>query len=322
MSLVKERIIADLLAVMVVILFLILLRIKSWNDTVITSSSSNQRFDIYLITIDKTDQHWYLMDQGASDMARMLGVRYRWLAPKAKDTQMQKELLAEAVEDGADAILIAVNDPLAMSGVIEDAKARGVRIIYVDTPAYEEAVVTLSTDNYSAGLEAGRVMLYELAELGIESGSIAVIGVNDVTDSTLKREAGFREAIRLDGKFTMVPTEYSNGDPAVAQEAAAAFINNYPDLVGLFGTNEGSTVGVGNAIKAQGRRIIGVGFDKSEQILELLRDGSLTAVIAQNPYTMGYLGMSEAVASLRGYDTGPDMINTGVSVLRGASYRR
>ncbi len=326
MSADRERIIADLLTILVVILFLVLLRIKSWNDTVITFSSPNQYYDIYMITIDKMDQHWYLMDQGASDMARMLGVGYQWMAPESKDTQRQKELLAEAVQRGAEAVLIAVNDPVALSGAIEDAKAQGVRIIYVDTPAYEEAVITLSTDNHSAGLQAGRAMLYELAELGIESGRIGIIGVNEVTDSTLRREEGFREAIKADGKFTLVPTEYSNGDPDASREASMALMRNYPDLVGLFGTNEGSTIGVGNAIKEikaqnQRRNIIGVGFDQSEQLMALLKDGSLSALVIQNPYTMGYLGVAEAVASLRGFDTGPEIINTGVTVLRGALFQ-
>ena len=169
-------------------------------------------------------------------------------------------------------------------------------------------------------------MLYELAELGIESGRIGIIGVNEVTDSTLRREEGFREAIKSDGRFTLVPTEYSNGDPEVSQNAAMALMRNYPDLVGLFGTNEGSTVGVGNAIKevkaqVQRRNIIGGGFDQSEQLMNLLKEGSLAALVIQNPYTMGYLGVAEAVASLSGFDTGPDMINTGVSVLRGALFQ-
>jgi ribose transport system substrate-binding protein len=51
-------------------------------------------------------------------------------------------------------------------------------------------------------------------------------------------------------------------------------------------------------------------------MLELLRAGSIKAIIAQNPYTMGYLGVAEAVAAILGKDTGPDYINTGVGVIR------
>lgn len=316
MNEIKKTIMNDLLIIIFVILLLVLLQIRDYRNEEMITSSMNRFYDIYLITIDNVDQHWYSVNQGAYDMAGILGVNYKWEAPETKDTQKQIELLNQVVEQGADAILIAVNDPIRMSSAIENAKAKGVKIIYVDSPAYEEAVTTLATDNYSAGIEAGETMIRELGELGIESGRIGIIGVNEVTDSTLKREAGFREAIRRDGRFTVVPTDYRNGDPIASQEAAAMMIRNYPDIVGLFGTNEGATIGVGMAIKSQRRNIIGIGFDKSDLILELLRDGSLDAIVTQNPYTMGYLGMAEAVASLKGMDTGPSSINTGVSIIR------
>ena len=75
-------------------------------------------------------------------------------------------------------------------------------------------------------------------------------------------------------------------------------------------------VGVGNAIKSSGKDIIGIGFDKSNTIEGLLKDGSLKAAMAQNPFTMGYLGVAQAFAALNGASTGPAVIDTGVAVLR------
>ena len=145
----------------------------------------NKFYDIYLITIDNKDQFFFGINQGASEMGKMLGVNYYWMAPESKDTQRQIDILNAAVERGANAILISVNDPIRMSPPIEDAKAKAVKIIYVDTPAYEEAIITLSTDNYSAGITAANEMLSQLGELGTVSGSLGIIGVNEVTDSTV-----------------------------------------------------------------------------------------------------------------------------------------
>ncbi len=316
MKMKKETIISDFMIIIVVILLLTLQSIKEARGVEVSTAYVNQPYDIYLITIDKKDQHWYEVNRGAFDMTGMLGADYTWLAPETKNTEQQIAILNQAVEDGADAVLLAVNDPIRMAAPIENAKAKGVKIIYVDTPAYEEGITTLSTDNYTAGIEAGEVMIKELGELGIESGRIGIIGVNEVTDSTVKREAGFREALRLDARYTIVPTDYENGDPDASKEAAAMMLRNYPDLVGLFGTNEGSTVGVGMAIREHRRHVIGIGFDKSDAILDLLKNGSLDAVVTQNPYTMGFLGVAQAIAALRGLETGPSSINTGVSVLK------
>ncbi|MDR2658055.1 MAG: substrate-binding domain-containing protein [Oscillospiraceae bacterium] len=271
---------------------------------------------VYLITMDRMDQHWVAVDQGAKDMAAALGLNYKWDAPETKDNAQQIEALNNAVSDGASLILLAANDPVAISMAVKAAKDAGVKIIYVDSGANEPAVATLSTDNYNAGKLAGTTLLNELAAAGVTSGKIGIVSVNTATNSTMQREGGFRDAIAADGQFEVLETEYKDGDAAASQEAATNFINANADLVGLFGANEGSTVGVGNAVKASGDAgIIGVGFDKSDAILGLLADGSLKAAMAQNPYTMGYLGMAQAYAAINGLSTGPAVIDTGVAVL-------
>ena len=281
-----------------------------------TENAANAKYKVYLITIDKMDQHWVSVDKGASDMAKQLGITYKWDAPDVKDNAKQIEAVNNAIADGASLIMLAANDPSAISQTVKNAKDKGVKIIYVDSPANEPAVTTLSTDNYNAGMIAGETMLEELKNAGITSGKIGIIGVNTATNSSMNREKGFREAITKDGKFTLLTTEYKDGNFASSQEAATGFITGNSDLVGLYGTNEGSTVGVGNAIKDSGKKIIGIGFDTSNTIESLINDGSLKAVMVQNPYTMGYLGMAQALAALTGNSTGPESIDTGVSVVR------
>ncbi len=270
---------------------------------------------VYLITMDKMDQHWVSVDAGASAMAAATGLQYKWDAPDAKDNATQIEVLNNAINENPAVILLAATDPTGIAKTVEEAQAAGIKVIYVDSPAAAPTILTLSTDNYAAGKLAGTTMLEELAAAGKTAGKIAIIGVNTATNSTMNRENGFREAFN-GSAFELLTTEYKDGLAAESQEAATNFINGNPDLVGLFGTNEGSTVGVGNAIKAGGEGIIGVGFDKSDAIQALLNDGSLKGAMAQNPFTMGYLGVAQAYAAINGLSTGPAVIDTGVAVLR------
>jgi ribose transport system substrate-binding protein len=279
-------------------------------------TSGGAGFKVYLVTMDKMDQHWVNVNAGAEDMASALGIEYKWDAPDVKDNAKQIECVNNAVADGANLILLAANDPVAISDAVKSAKASGVKIIYVDSGANEEAIATLSTNNYNAGILAAETMLSELDAIGAASGSIGIISVNTATNSTMDRENGFRSVIEASGNYTILTTEYKDGDAAASQESATGFITGNSDLIGLYGTNEGSTVGVGNAIKSSGNPIIGIGFDKSDAIQGLLNDGSLKAAMAQNPYTMGYLGMAQAYAALNEFSTGPAEIDTGVAVLR------
>lgn len=275
----------------------------------------NQNYKIYLITMDKSDQFWKVMDNGAREMASMLGVTYEWDAPLTRDTDKQIQIFNNAVVAGADAIMLAASDPFKISSAVEEAKAMGVKIIYVDAPAFEEAVITLATDNYTAGRIAGENMFYELEEVGLTYGSIGIIGVTPENRTTVSREMGFRDYFELFARYQILETIYTNGDPELAKQATEKYIRDNPNLVGVFSTNEGSTLGLGYALRDNDINIIGIGFDITAMIQEMIRDNTIKATLVQNPFTMGYLGMAEAVAALRGFDTGPQLINTGVTVV-------
>ena len=74
--------------------------------------------------------------------------------------------------------------------------------------------------------------------------------------------------------------------------------------------------GTGNAIKASNNSgIIGVGFDKSDAIMNLIGDGHLLCTMAQNPDVMGSMGVEACVKALEGESLGGKVTDTGVSVL-------
>ena len=268
---------------------------------------------IALITMDSIDQHWVTLNEGAQKAAEELGVTVTFMAPNTKDDAQQIEQVNNAVAGGYQAIIVAANGPDAISSALREAASQGVKIVYVDSPANVEAEATFSTDNKAAGRTAGETMLAKLTEMGVTSGSIGIINVNAATDSCVMREEGFRSAFE-GTEFTLMETQYGEGDAAKSQSIAENYITQ--GVVGIFGCNEGSTTGAGNAIKASGSsEIVGVGFDKSDAILGLIEDGYLLATMAQNPDVMGYEGVKAAVAALNGESLGGAVTDTGVSVL-------
>ncbi|AEE16661.1 ABC transporter substrate-binding protein [Treponema brennaborense] len=275
--------------------------------------SAARKFKVQLITMDQMDQHWANVDKGAKKAAAELGnIEYKWNAPAVKDDAQQIECINNAVAQGADAILLAANGPDAVTSALKEATAAGVKIIYVDSAANYPGEATLATDNKAAGKTAGEQMLAKLKAAGITGGSIGVISVNAATASTVARENGFKSAFDGTG-FTILATQYCDGDAARSKDAAANFITQ--GVVGLFGANEGSTVGIGNAIHESGAAVVGVGFDKSDMIQQLIKEGYLLCTMAQNPDVMGYEGIKAAEAVLGGKPIAEKNIDTGVSVL-------
>ncbi len=276
-------------------------------------ATASQAWKIALITMDSIDQHWVTLNEGAQAKAAELGVEVSFMSPNTKDDAQQIECVNNAVAGGYDAIIVAANGPDAISSALKEATSQGVKVVYVDSPANVDAEATFSTDNKAAGTTAGEEMLAALEAAGVTAGDIGIINVNAATDSCVAREEGFRAA--FDGSaYTIMETQYGEGDAAKSQSIAENYITQ--GVVGIFGCNEGSTTGAGNAIKASGNSaLVGVGFDKSDAILNLIADGNLLCTMAQNPDMMGSMGVEAAVKALEGEALGGAVVDTGVSVL-------
>ena len=279
-------------------------------------TSGNKK--VYLITMDQMDQHWVKVDEGARAAAKEIGnIDYRWTAPDVKDDAKQIECVNNAVAAGADCILLAANGPDAVTAALREAQSAGVKIVYVDSAADFPGEQLLATDNRAGGRQVGETLIKTLTEKGLSEGMIGIIGVNASTESCNQREFGFRDAFE-GTKFTLLPTQYCQGDAAQAKDMAANFITQ--GCVAVYGSNEGSTVGVGNAVKeAAGKDVIGCGSDASDMNLSLVKSGALLCIMAQNPYTMGYEGMKSASRVLADEKLDPYYVDTGVSIITKAS---
>ncbi|MCI8549325.1 MAG: substrate-binding domain-containing protein [Lachnospiraceae bacterium] len=273
---------------------------------------ASKEWKIALITMDSVDQHWVTLNEGAQAKAKELGVSVTLLAPNMKDDAQQIECVNNAVAGGYDAIMVAANGPDAISSALKEAQDAGIKIIYVDSPANVDAEATFSTDNKAAGKTAGEEMIKALEAKGITSGDIGIVNVNASTATAVTREEGFRSAFEGKG-YNLLETQYGEGDAAKSQTIAENYITQ--GVVGIFGTNEGSTTGTGNAIKASSADVIGVGFDKSDAIQNLIADGHLLCTMAQNPDMMGSMGVEACVKVLEGESLGGAVTDTGVSVL-------
>ena len=270
-------------------------------------------YKIAVITMDSVDQHWVSLKEGAEEEAKADDVTVDFMAPDVKDDAKQIECINNAVAGGYDALMVAANSEDAVSGALQEAIDAGMKLVYVDSPANVEAEATFSTDNKAAGKTAGEEMIKALEDKGVKDGSIGIVNINNSTNTAIQREAGFREAFE-GTDYELLETQFCEGDAAKAQTIAENYITE--GVVGIYGTNEGASTGVGNAIKASGSdEIIGVGFDKSDAILNLIDDGYLLCTMAQNPDVMGSEGVKAAVKAINGEELGGEVTDTGVSVI-------
>lgn len=268
---------------------------------------------VILVTMDGLDNHWVNVNKGAEAAAAELGIKYQWMAPDKKDTALQIEMLNNAVAAQCNGLVVAAVDPNAITSTLQEAADKGIKIVYADSTANFEAIASYTTDNYAAAKQAGEQMIKGLKEKEITTGDIGIVAFSNATQTSIDREQGFRDAFK-GTEYNLLETQYGNSEVAASQAAAENFISQ--GVVGVYGNNEPGAVGVGNAVAANAKWTgVAVGFDASETTLDLVDNGSLYSIMAQNPYQMGYGAVTAAFNAVQGKDIGETKVDTGASIV-------
>ena len=265
-----------------------------------TSTFGNNPIRAMFIAMDAMDEHWLKLNQGAQAAAAKAKIFYTMQAPFNKvDTAQQINIMENAITAQYDIILVAPQLASSMVPVINRARAAGIKVIVVDSPlpAGSNYDAFIGTDNAAAA----RLAADTLAKAIGNKGKIAIVNAQAGAGTTMVREQAFAEQIRTKyPNISIVGVQYSDGDRARAMNIAQDFMRANPDLAGFYACNEGSTVGVGQAVKQSGKKIPIVGWDKSADSQALILDGTILAVMVQNPGVMGSKGIEAGMALLSG----------------------
>jgi len=267
----------------------------------------------YIPLVSKGFQHqfWQAVRQGAEQAAKDFHVEINFIGPEREDqVDRQMDMLQTELGKNPKALGFAALDSRAAIPILRQASLRGIPIIAFDSGVDSDIpLTTVSTNNKdAAGMAADK-----MAEAIGRSGKVAVI-VHDQTSRTgIERRDGFLEtmASKYPG-IQVLEVQYGGGDHLRSADIAKAVINANPDLKGYYGANEGSAIGVVNAVNELGiaGRITVIGFDSGRAQLDAIRSGLMYGAVQQNPVGMGYRTVEAAVKALRG-ESLPTHIDSG-----------
>jgi ribose transport system substrate-binding protein len=275
---------------------------------------AKKNYNIQFIQGVTGDQFYITMQCGAQAEAAKLGVTVTTQGPQKFDPTLQKPILDSVTATKPDAILIAPTDVTAMQKPLEVAAASGIKVVLVDTstdnPSY--AASAIASDNVGGGKAA----FDALKKLSPQGGKVMVMGVTPGISTTDARAKGFEDAVKADSSFQYLPVQYSNNDPATAANLMAAALQKDPDIVGVFAANLFSAEGTATGVKQAGKagKVNIVGFDAGPNQVKALRDGTVQALVAQQPGTIGQYGVDEAVAAIDGGTVTPK-VQTGFTTI-------
>lgn len=289
---------------------------------------------ISIIGKDDSSSYWTNVKKGvmqaADDLNKELGykgsdkIKVTYNAPaKSEDIDEQVNILDEELSRYPDAVGIASIDSAACSVQFDLATANGIPVISLDSGnEYKGIQCIVKTDNE----DAARTGAYKLAnEIGDEGQVILV--VHDSNSETAKERAkSFEEEIKNNyPSVSIVETIYCDKlddlkkkiavekDPNMSEDLQKAavekmtddevmqyYLKKYPDLKGVFGTNESSTIFALEALQKTelAGKVALVGFDISEEQTAAMKNGEISGLVVQNPFGMGYASVVAAARTV------------------------
>jgi ribose transport system substrate-binding protein len=281
-------------------------------------ASAQRKLQIAVVPKGSTHYHWRSVQAGAEKAAHELGdVEIIWQGPqKEDDRQMQIQVVQNLISRGVDALLLAPLDDQSLVPPVRAAVNRNIPVVIFDsdlkTDLYQAFV---ATDNHAGG----RLCAQRLSEIMGGKGKVIMLKYSEGSDATLKREAGFLEALKEYGPGIEVISkdQFAGATFEKAFQVSQNLINRFGDFGGVFCSNETSTQGMLRALQLAGKagKVKFVGFDMNQTLLAGINSGEIDGLAVQDPVAMGYIGVKTAHAILHNemYDK---KVDTGVTMVQ------
>jgi ribose transport system substrate-binding protein len=277
---------------------------------------------IAVIPKGTTHVFWKSVEAGARAAGEALAADIVWKGPlKENDRAQQIAIVEQFVTEGVSGIVLAPLDDTALQRPVALAGQKRIPVVIIDSALKGEAgkdfVSFVATDNRQGGRMAGR----ELARLLGDKGRVVLLRYQVGSASTTEREEGFLEVIReKPGLSVLVENRYGGATVGEAKTASLNLLDKLREADGVFCPNESTTFGMLLALR-QSRlagRIRFVGFDTAPHLVEGLRNGEIHALVAQDPFRIGYDGVRMMMERLGGR-TPPPAVDTGARLITPAN---
>jgi len=282
---------------------------------------------IGLITKTDTNPFFVKMKEGAQHAAKLQGAKLLTAAGKSDgDNAGQVTAVENMVSAGARVILITPNDSRAIVPAIKKARAQGVMVIALDSPA-EPADATdalFATDNFKAGQLIGA---YARAAFAGKPVKIATLDLFPGHPVGVARHNGFLAGFGVagvDARTTglakgadVVCMADSYGDQGKGQTAMENCLQKNPGINLVYTINEPAAAGAYKALKAAGKEkgVLIVSVDGGCAGVRDVKAGVIAATAQQYPLKMAGLAVDAGMAYVKTGKKASGYVDTGITLL-------
>ncbi|PLS08904.1 substrate-binding domain-containing protein [Neobacillus cucumis] len=275
-------------------LYLFYYKSTSLNETALEKAQEGIRGNMnekyVMVTFQAGHDYWKRALKGFEDAAGALNVSIEYRGAAQYDVHEQITVLEQVIAKKPDGIAISAIDPDKLTTTINKAIDAGIPVVLFDSGAPSSKAQTfIGTDNYNAGVMGAQ----EMASLLDNKGQVGIVTLPNQLNHQ-ERVKGFLETMEKDYPgIKVVEVKDGKGSEPISRMAAKELLSKYPHLNGIFATEAIGGIGVGSAVSAvKGKNKVKiVSFDTDKPTLDLIKDGTISATLAQGTWKMGYWSM-------------------------------
>jgi ribose transport system substrate-binding protein len=238
------------------------------------------------------------MQKGIEDACKDYGIDKVSIQSADSALETQVTQIENLTSSGITSLLVNPYDSQGVAVAVQNAIDAGVSVFSMDISVDgAEPTYHISSDN----VKIGELLAEHLDEMLGGKGKIAIL-VDPSVSSLKDRAQGFEDYI-ADTDIEIVAEQTGAVERTDALENAETILQAHSDIDAFIGINEATATGIASAIDAQGlsdKGIIVTGVDATEDVMNGIKNGTISFAVAQNPYQMGYMSVQNAIKVYNG----------------------
>ncbi|MFP3123749.1 sugar ABC transporter substrate-binding protein [Ectobacillus funiculus] len=257
-------------------------------------------------------QYWKIIKAGAEKGFHDFGIDGKVITTHDGLAEEQNDILESILKERPDVLIVS---PISSSNIpiLKEFHENNIPVLLVDTnDSWENKAAYIGTDNFELGRKAGELLASQL-----QPGDEVAFPLFDGFLTNLvfsERIKGAKFSLEDAGVKIVTETVRLPDDLSAVKKAMTNILQNHPDVKGVFAVNDIIALSVLEVTKEHGYKIPVTGADGTTKMMDLIEDKTLTGIVAQNPYDMGYISVETAVKVIKGENVSKN-IDTGIDII-------
>lgn len=269
--------------------------------SVAPKGDASDQYEIVIVPKNTTNSWFQCIAKGGAKFGQDFGANVYMKGSDEADAAQQVEIIESLIAAKVDAICVIPHDISALESVLKSAMDAGIVVICHEASTQENCHYDIEAFDNN---QFGRKLMDSLASWTGEEGEYCVMvgsltngSHNEWADGAVQQAQEKYPGMKLVGDRMEI-----HDDSEKAYELAVEMLNTYPNLKGFIGTAAQCVPGVARAIEEMGLegKVFISGMALASQAEQYIDNGTITSVLAWDPFEVGYAMTQLAYKVLEG----------------------